>query len=287
MSTNNNYELLSKNNRHPDPLISRLILNDEHGKQIKDQRQAFRECKVVGFLFSMNWRYDPKAFQTHVVQLCLRNPHRFKCIYVSVDSCKEDFDRATKDKPWFNMIWEDGSNVEEDSQVKPQLDFITPMEPERIKRIFWRGAGDHKREEEDDDGRPLSRVGLCAGAEVLYAPTLMIYHVESGRWLERCVAAGVIETREKREEALERWERGESLGVTWTDILVGLRWAILFSSIGLIYCLLVRFDDAYNVVHLVERFMAGSSSPSTATPPPPPPPPPITTSVPSHHYAEF
>lgn len=69
------------------------------------------DAQVVGFLFSMNWKYDRKAFQTNVMELCQRNPHRFKCIYVSIDSCKQDFDRATRDKPWFNMIWEDGSKL--------------------------------------------------------------------------------------------------------------------------------------------------------------------------------
>ncbi|KNZ50870.1 hypothetical protein VP01_41g6 [Puccinia sorghi] len=228
----------------------------------------------------MNWKYDRKAFQTNVMELCQRNPHRFKCIYVSIDSCKQDFDRATRDKPWFNMIWEDGSNVQQDEKDKPQLDFMTPMEQERIKQILSGGEGDNKKREEED-GRPISRVGLCAGVEVLYAPTLMIYHVESGRWLERGVSHGAISTREKRELALEKWEKGESLGVSWTDILYGLRWALLFSAIGITYFFLVRFDDAYNVVHLVERFMAGPSLTTT------PPPPPITTSVPSHQYVEF
>lgn len=196
--------------------------------------------------------------------------------------------------------------MQQDEKDKPQLDFMTPMEQERIKQILSGGEGDNKKREEED-GRPISRVGLCAGVEVLYAPTLMIYHVESGRWLERGVSHGAISTREKRELALEKWEKGESLGVSWTgkcshcssppprvllaeslfciprssDILYGLRWALLFSAIGITYFFLVRFDDAYNVVHLVERFMAGPSLTTT------PPPPPITTSVPSHQYVEF
>ncbi|PLW44811.1 hypothetical protein PCASD_07151 [Puccinia coronata f. sp. avenae] len=268
---------------HTDPIISRLLLNDQFGKRIQDQKQLFRDCKVVGFLFSAIWKHDRNAFQSHVIELCRRNPHRFKCVYVSIDSSKEDFERSTRDKPWLHMVWEDGSNTEQKKLDK--VEFITPLEHALLKQILA-GKEESNGAPPEQQARPFSRVGLCAGLDVLFAPTLMVYHLESQTWLDRNVAHSAIGSREKREAALETWEKGESLSLSWTDILFGLKWAILVSAIGIGYFLLSRADPSYNIVHLVEWFMAGSSSATTTTtttttPSSPSPP------KPAHQYVEF
>ncbi|KAA1074440.1 hypothetical protein PGT21_005480 [Puccinia graminis f. sp. tritici] len=275
-------------NRHPDPILSRLLLNDQFGKPIKDPKLFFRDCKVVGFFFSAIWKYDRESFQQHVIELCHRNPHRFKCIYISIDSSQQDFEKSTREKPWVNMIWEDGSNMEEDKPAKLEsLDFITPIEQELVKQIL---AG---KVDQAQDSRPLSRVGLCSGLEVLFAPTLMVYHLESRTWLDSNVSHGAIASKEKRELALETWEKGERLTLTLMDILVGLRWAILIATVGIIYFFLVRADDAYNIVHLVEWFMAGAAESSHSAPSTPgdSSSPPISNHLHppknSHQYVEF
>jgi hypothetical protein len=38
---------ISDSNRHPDPILSRLLLNDQFGKPIKDPKLFFRDCKVM------------------------------------------------------------------------------------------------------------------------------------------------------------------------------------------------------------------------------------------------
>ncbi|KAH9456722.1 hypothetical protein MJO28_006790 [Puccinia striiformis f. sp. tritici] len=286
-SDSESYPVLEPRDRHPDPILSRLLLNDQFGKPIQNPKLFFRDCKVVGFFFSSIWKYDRESFQQNVMELCNRNPHRFKCIYVSIDSTKQDFISATKDKPWINMIWDDGSNMESEEKPKiiQKVDFITPIEQDLIKKIIA-GKLDIKQ-----DSRFFSRVGLCAGLEVLFAPTLMIYHLESRTWLEHNVSHGAVGSREKREIALETWEKGQRLTLSIMDILVGLRWAILISTVGIVYFILVRADDSYNLVHLVEWFMSGdvSSSSTTATTAPSPisahtPPPPLKS---AHEYVEF
>ncbi|KAH9440763.1 hypothetical protein Pst134EA_031435 [Puccinia striiformis f. sp. tritici] len=117
-SDSESYPVLEPRDRHPDPILSRLLLNDQFGKPIQNPKLFFRDCKVVGFFFSSIWKYDRESFQQNVMELCNRNPHRFKCIYVSIDSTKQDFISATKDKPWINMIWDDGSNMESEEKTK-------------------------------------------------------------------------------------------------------------------------------------------------------------------------
>ncbi|OAV90403.1 hypothetical protein PTTG_02934 [Puccinia triticina 1-1 BBBD Race 1] len=279
---------IAEADRHPDPILCRLLLNDQFGKPIKNPKLFFRDCKVVGFFFSAIWKYDRDSFQQNVMDLCHRNPHRFKCIYISIDSSKQDFDKSTKEKPWVNMIWEDGSNMEEEKPAKlDKMDFITPLEQELVKKIL---AG---KVDLLQDPRPLSRVGLCSGLDVLFAPTLMVYHLESKTWLDSNVSHAAIGSREKREVALETWEKGERLTLTLMDILVGLRWAILIGTLGIIYVFLVRADDAYNIVHLVEYFMAGAAENSATNAPstsPGPSSPPMSHHLPpknSHEYVEF
>jgi hypothetical protein len=199
-----------------------------------------------------------------------------------------------------------------------KVEFITPLEQALLKQILA-GKEESNGAPPEQQARPFSRVGLCAGLDVLFAPTLMVYHLESQTWLDRNVAHSAIGSREKREAALETWEKGESLSLSWTgkfspnplasqlaarpltsvhtdhlphpppssDILVGLKWAILVSAIGIGYFLLSRADPSYNIVHLVEWFMAGSSSSATTTttttttPSSPSPP------KPAHQYVEF
>ncbi|POW09911.1 hypothetical protein PSHT_08892 [Puccinia striiformis] len=254
-SDSESYPVLEPRDRHPDPILSRLLLNDQFGKPIQNPKLFFRDCKVVGFFFFINMEIRSRIIQQNVMELCNRNPHRFKCIYVSIDSTKQDFISATKDKPWINMIWDDGSNMESEEKPKiiQKVDFITPIEQDLIKKIIA-GKLDIKQ-----DSRFFSRVGLCAG--------------------------------EKREIALETWEKGQRLTLSIMDILVGLRWAILISTVGIVYFILVRADDSYNLVHLVEWFMSGdvSSSSTTATTAPSPisahtPPPPLKS---AHEYVEF
>lgn len=268
-------DALPSEDQHPDPVLSRLRLNDQFGKPITDPKLFFRDCKVVGFFFSTLWKCNPDSFQNKVLELCNRNPHRFKCIYVSIDTSKEEFDLATKEKPWINMIWEDGSNVIEEGNLNQEdnVKFMTPEDQESIEKIINGGGVTIK-----EDSRAISRVGLCSGLNVMFTPSLAIYNLETKTWLEKNVSIRCITSKEKRENALETWERGERLGLSWMDIVIGFRWAILASLVGIVYTLLVQSDDSYNIVHLVEKFLAPSST---------------QTSAPSHdqpliaHYNEF
>ncbi|MBW0494070.1 hypothetical protein O181_033785 [Austropuccinia psidii MF-1] len=264
---------------HPDPVLSRLRLNDPFGKPIENPKLFFRDCKVVGFLFANNWKYDPDSLQNRVIDLCRRNPHRFKCIFVSIDSNRQNFDSATKEKPWVNMIWEDGSNVEE-GEEKGDLnnEFLSPEDDlNLLKGILTGKINDQK------DPRPISRVGLCSGLNIMFSPTLAIYHLESKTWLNLNVRNDLLKSKERREVALESWERGESLVMGWSDILWGLRWSLLLIVAALIYRTLLSYDDSYNIVHLVEKIM----DPSARNPVQPTTPPLMTSSSQKPKIADY
>lgn len=254
---------IDRKNIHPDPVLCRLRLNDPLGKPMANPKLFFRDCKVVAFLFGTAWKYDRNSFQSQVIELCRRNPHRFKCIYVSIDANRAEFDSATATKPWASMIWEDGSNLEDEKPVQlEKIQFATPEEQKLIKKML---AGEVTLKE---DPRPISRVGLCAGLEMLFAPTLAIYHLESKTWLNMNVSQKLIDTKEKRELALEKWENGERLNLSWADIVAGMRWAIMIMVIGVSYLLLVRSNESYNVVNLVEKLLFPTTSPSSESKPP-------------------
>ncbi|KAG0147511.1 hypothetical protein CROQUDRAFT_656080 [Cronartium quercuum f. sp. fusiforme G11] len=270
---------ITPESRHPDRIISRLRLFDGFGNPITNPKLLFRDCEVVGFFFATIWHPQKEQFHNDVLDFSQRHPHRFKCIYVSIDSKKQDFELATKEKAWVHMAWDDGSNLENEEQETepPSTDFITPDETTLLGQIF---AGSLSME---SDPRPISRVSLVQQLNVLSVPTLSTYHLQKGTWLDSNVRASLFETKEQRDRAWETWQKSERLEMSWADIFQTMRWSIFLLIAGIIYTILVKFDDSYNIVHLTEYFMnpgsrTGFSTQEEAIP-----------SIPKApaHYAEF
>lgn len=59
--------------------------------------------------------------------------------------------------------------------------------------------------------RPYSRVHLASKLDILAAPTLALYHVESRKLIERNVRMRRMQEHD-RDETWERWRRGEGAG---------------------------------------------------------------------------
>ncbi|KAH9810587.1 hypothetical protein DFH28DRAFT_1085542 [Melampsora americana] len=216
---------IESQDQHPNQIINRLRLIDGFGEPIKNPRLLFRDCEVVGFFFATLWNPHKEKFQNHVLEFTQHHPHRFKCIYVSIDSKKSDFELATRDKAWVHMTWNDGSKRREEGRKKSK--FILPFEHELLNEIF------STSNPPISDPRPISRISLVQHLNILSTPTLSIYHLKKQVWLERNVRMNLFESKEQREHAWDLWQRGEQIGFNWS----------------------VKFDDSYNLVHLTESFM--------------------------------
>ncbi|CAH7677475.1 hypothetical protein BY996DRAFT_4582733 [Phakopsora pachyrhizi] len=233
-----------------DPILCRLRLNDQFGNPIEDAQTFFRDCKVVGFFFGTIWKQQKSSFEGNVLEFCRRNPHRFKCIFISVDSSRKDFDQVVRDKPWIHMIWEDGSNEEEnDASTKPKEQFLTPEDDALLKAILK----DSVRYE--DDSRPISRVGLCHLLNVFYSPTLKIYHLESKEWLDSKVRPETLNSDDNKQRAWEKWEKGGKTEMSFSEIFYSLRYLLIGILLAIGYFILISFDESYKIVNLVEHYL--------------------------------
>lgn len=265
-------------NQYPDQIISRLRLFDGFGNPITNPKLLFRDCEVVGFFFATIWHPQKEQFQNHVLDFTRKHPHRFKCIYVSIDSKKSDFEIATKDKAWVHMAWNDGSNLDDQDQEEENSEFISPYETSLLEQIFSNPAPSSS----DSDSRPISRVSLVQQMNVLSTPSLSIYHLKHHTWLDQHLRHALFESPEQREKAWETWEKGELMGFSWSEVYRSMKWSILLSIVALIYWILVKLDDSYNLVHLTEKFLNLGKGPNSNDPSP-------IESIPksNHLYSEF
>ncbi|EGG10168.1 uncharacterized protein MELLADRAFT_60649 [Melampsora larici-populina 98AG31] len=251
--------------QYPDRIISRLRLVDGFGKPIVNPKLLFRDCEVVGFFFATLWNPHKQEFHNHVLDFTQKHPHRFKCVYVSIDSKKSDFDLATKDKAWVHMAWNDGSNLDDQVEESDESfsEFVSPYDTKLLNEIFSNLGADTTDPPNTflSDSRPISRVSLVQQMNILSTPTLSIYHSKKHTWLDQNVRHSLFESPEQRTKAWESWEKGESIGLTWS--------------------VLIKLDDSFNLVNLTENLM-GLGKPSNLNPSP------IESRPKSNHlYSEF
>lgn len=102
-------------------MLRRLRLRDPYGKGV-DLKKEFRDTEVVGFLFGSSWsqgkveEFYKVRFCSHtgtlnwvrkiaqdIVTFSRRHPHRFKCIYCSVDTDEAAYKQNTENRPWLAM----------------------------------------------------------------------------------------------------------------------------------------------------------------------------------------
>ncbi|PWN52438.1 hypothetical protein IE53DRAFT_282913 [Violaceomyces palustris] len=212
--------------QHPDPLIRRLRLVDGHGKPV-NLKKAFRETKVVGFYFSSQWAGQPlKEYHRTISEFCQKHPHEFKAIYVSVDVDEQWYKAGVRDKPWISMVWNDGSSLpaeRSDAATGASSSSSSPGNSDSDPSVFAlynnedfllanESDIDESLSHTDKSGeaylRPFSRVHLAAKLNIIAAPTLCIYHLESGKMLEWNVRMGRLAPG-RVNETWERWVRGE------------------------------------------------------------------------------
>ncbi|KAN0061835.1 hypothetical protein ACQY0O_005828 [Thecaphora frezii] len=257
--------------QHPDPLLRRLRLVDAHGEPV-DLKRTFRDTKVVGFYFASQWAGQPlKEYHQAIAQFSRRHPHEFKAIYVSVDVDEQWYKAGTANKPWISMVWNDGSSMpteRTDARTSPSSDELEEL-PKLYNNEDFLLANETDIDESlshtDRSGeaylRPFSRVHLAAKLNIVAAPTLCIYHLESGKMLEWNVRMSrLTQSQQRADETWERWKKGErsaSFGLQDALTSAPLTWFALLLAI--IYWLAIYFGgEEYNIVRKTFEVFAGS-----------------------------
>ncbi|CAD6588534.1 MAG: hypothetical protein CYPHOPRED_004426 [Cyphobasidiales sp. Tagirdzhanova-0007] len=243
---------------HPDPLLRRLRLTTPQGSEAS-ARSELRDVHVVGFLFGSEvntTRFGRELYQD-VVDLCRRHPHRFKCIYVSIDPTEASYRASTAGKPWLSMVWEDGSSPVDDEQLPEEVHtahdetFIhniteAPLSPADSDRPASSSVA------QAIDEPPLSRIAIAEMFSVLAVPHLAIYHVPTARVLTPNVKPHSLGP-DRRHKTMESWlagrstESGDSL-LGAKELVHRLRWTLTLALLAISYNLLRHFGgEAFDV----------------------------------------
>ncbi|EST05521.1 Thioredoxin-like fold [Kalmanozyma brasiliensis GHG001] len=247
--------------QHPDPLLRRLRLVDAYGVPV-DLRKTFRDTKVVGFYFASQWAGQPlKEYHQAISDFCRHHPHEFKAIYVSVDVDEQWYKAGVKDKPWISMVWNDGSSMPAERADRTAAPTSPDGDLDELPRLYNNedfllaneGDIDESLSHTDKSGeaylRPFSRVHLAAKLNIIAAPTLCIYHLESGKMLEWNVRMGRLASHRRR-ETWERWRAGESAATfSVADAFAVAPYTIVAALFALLYFAVVWFGgEEYNVL---------------------------------------
>ncbi|KAH8918695.1 hypothetical protein BT69DRAFT_1267490, partial [Atractiella rhizophila] len=164
---------------HPDPLLRRLRLRNGRGEEVDLMKELGSDVKAVGFLFAASWTRSSVEAYKGLLDFARWQPHRFKLVYVSVDTDEKTYHANVLGREWLAMEWNDGSNLPSDRDPSdttplPPLSrnesFLLPFEPDL----------DFSLSLEDPTGaqytRPYSRVFLAEKYGVLGVPNLLVYH---------------------------------------------------------------------------------------------------------------
>lgn len=262
--------------QHPDPLLRRLRLVDAFGVPV-DLRKTFRDTKVVGFYFASQWAGQPlKEYHQAISDFCRQHPHEFKAIYVSVDVDEQWYKAGVKDKPWISMVWNDGSSMPADRADRTAAPTSPDGDLDELPRLYNNEDFLLANEQDIDESlshtdksgeaylRPFSRVHLAAKLNIIAAPTLCIYHLDSGEMLEWNVRMARLASHRSR-ETWEKWRAGESAGSFGVkDAFAVAPYTLLVGVFALLYFLFVTWaGKEYNVLqrglHALLENRAGSA----------------------------
>ncbi|SPO25414.1 uncharacterized protein UTRI_03169_B [Ustilago trichophora] len=260
--------------QHPDPLLRRLRLVDAYGVPV-DLRRTFRDTKVVGFYFASQWAGQPlKEYHQAISDFCRQHPHEFKAIYVSVDVDEQWYKAGVKDKPWISMVWNDGSSMPAERADRTAAPTSPDGDLDELPRLYNNEDFLLANEQDIDESlshtdksgeaylRPFSRVHLAAKLNIIAAPTLCIYHLESGKMLEWNVRMGRLSSNRSK-ETWERWRAGESAAsFGLRDAFAAAPYTILVGLLAILYFVFVRYaGEEYNVLRkTLHNLLEGTSS---------------------------
>ena len=260
--------------QHPDPLLRRLRLVDAYGVPV-DLRRTFRDTKVVGFYFASQWAGQPlKEYHQAISDFCRQHPHEFKAIYVSVDVDEQWYKAGVKDKPWISMVWNDGSSMPAERADRTAAPTSPDGDLDELPRLYNNEDFLLANEQDIDESlshtdksgeaylRPFSRVHLAAKLNIIAAPTLCIYHLESGKMVGWNVRMGRLAPH-RSQDTWERWRAGESAAsFGLRDAFAVAPYTFLAGLFAILYYLFVWYaGEDYNVLKkTLHALLEGSPS---------------------------
>ncbi len=168
------------------------------------------------------------------------------------------------------MVWNDGSSMPAERSDRTT---VTDGEMDELPRLYNNedfllaneADIDESLSHTDRSGeaylRPFSRVHLAAKLNIIAAPTLCIYHLESGRMLEWNVRMGRLSSH-RSEETWQKWKAGESaasFGVR--EAFAAAPYTLMVGLAALVYFAFVWYaGDEWNVLRKTLQFGVGGAS---------------------------
>lgn len=174
------------------------------------------------------------------------------------------------------MVWNDGSSMPAERADRTAAPTSPDGDLDELPRLYNNEDFLLANEQDIDESlshtdksgeaylRPFSRVHLAAKLNIIAAPTLCIYHLESGKMLEWNVRMGRLASHRSK-ETWERWREGESAGSFGVkDAFAVAPYTFLVGVVALVYFLFVRWaGEDYNVLqkglHALLEGKAGSA----------------------------
>jgi hypothetical protein len=152
------------------------------------------------------------------------------------------------------MVWNDGSSLPSPTrnETNGNIDDQPPLYNNEDFLMAQEFDIDESLSKTDTSGqaylRPFSRVHLASKLNILAAPTLCIYHLESQKMLDWNVRVSKL-SQYTRDETWSKWKRGEATrSTTLTEAISNAPITFSIGVIALIYYLLLTFGgQQYNV----------------------------------------
>ncbi|KAJ9112400.1 hypothetical protein QFC20_002187 [Naganishia adeliensis] len=251
-----------------DPLLKRLRLEDPYGRPIDTIAKDFEGKEVIIFFVgSAHGDAALKPLHHDLIDIAHRHHKFVSVIYCSADLSPKQAEPIVHNKPYLRMTMLDKSDfaplvpmgtdgdkeiarLEKEEGIGATMrdeDFVTGGECERGEWKLELG----KEEDENTYERPISRAALTMLTQSLGTPSLAVYHIPSHRFLttnarRSAFRSNIVDTN------IEKWRKGISTGMTWTDIWITARLPIILAIMAIFYQLAVFIlGQDFNVIPLL------------------------------------
>lgn len=166
------------------------------------------------------------------------------------------------DQPWVSMVWNDGSALpapthnETSGKIDDSLAEQPPLYNNEDFLMAQEFDIDESLSKTDTSGqaylRPFSRVHLASKLNIIAAPTVCIYNLESQKMLDWNVRMNKLSPN-KRDETWSRWKRGEvAKSASLSEAINNAPITFAVGILALAYYLLLLYGgQRYNVSTLI------------------------------------
>jgi len=236
---------------------------------VDDIKRALEGRKVLIFYVgSIHGSQNLKQLHHDLIDLGFRQAKHCAIIYVSTDARHEEMQVETHNKPYFSMVFQDGSDfapmVRTEEEMKVALAevtdvardewFVSAEDLEAEEELYTPG----QPEDEDSYARPLSRAAMCRILNALSTPSLSVYHIPSHSFVSTNTRKTAFRPNQI-DKNFRTWKEGGKASWGLIDTWENFRLPIIIAILGMLYQLMVAIGgQEYNFIPGVFKSLAGS-----------------------------